>query len=188
MIAPRFIQNWSDQQLTDEYRITGDLEVLAVLYQRYTSLIYGTCLKYLKDPVESQDAVMNIFEQLIGSLQRHHVQQFKSWLYTVVRNYCLMHIRNQQSQNFNNRYKTFMESGVAVHLEEDNNLEFNLAKMGKCLETLKAEQKWCVELFYLDQKCYKDIVQLTGFEEQKVKSYIQNGKRNLKNCMQQYEE
>jgi RNA polymerase sigma-70 factor (ECF subfamily) len=57
----------------------------------------------------------------------------------------------------------------------------------KCIETLGDEQKQCVKLFYLQEKCYKEITESTGFDMNKVKSYIQNGKRNLKICMEKNE-
>ena len=79
-----------------------------------------------------------------------------------------------------------MENETLVHLEEEPELESNLSKLENCIGTLAKEQKQCVTLFFLEQKCYKEIVSLTGYDDSKVKSYIQNGKRNLKICMEEH--
>jgi len=169
--------------LADFYR-TGDLEVLGRLYEPYMYLIYGVCLKYLKDPVRSEDAVMQIFEELIKKLRLHRVDNFKGWLYTVARNHCLMELRKTDKNQTVSLEETFVENTQNLHLDDSEDLqEKNLSQMESCLEQLKDEQRTCVKLFYLEQKCYKDIVDKTGFTMKQVKSNIQNGRRNLKICM-----
>src|SRR5690606_24547652 len=81
-----------------EFYETGDLEVLGKLYEPYMFLIFGLCLKYLKDTSKSEDAVMQIFESLIKKLRIHRVENFKAWLYTVARNHCLMQLRVEGKQ------------------------------------------------------------------------------------------
>ncbi len=174
----------SDTTLLDRYRQSNDLTLLGVLYQRYMTLVYGVCLKYLKDREESRDAVMQIFEKLIGSLKAHEVTHFKSWIYVTARNHCLMKLRAEKGKKSIEISETLMETDSLIHLDDEPELEVNLSKLEKCIETLVAEQKQCVALFYLQQRCYKDIVELTGHDDKKVKSYIQNGKRNLKICME----
>ncbi len=174
----------ADVELVVQYKRSGDLALIGVLYDRYMSLVYGVCLKYLKDRDESKDAVMQIFEKLIVSLKEHEITHFKSWLYVSARNHCLMALRARKGRNFQQISPDFMENGVVLHLEDDPEMESNLTKLEKCIEHLSLEQKDCVKLFYIQQKCYKEIVQITGFDDNKVKSYIQNGKRNLKLCME----
>jgi RNA polymerase sigma factor (sigma-70 family) len=173
-----------DQLLLTEYRKTGSLEVLGQLYGRYMHLVYGLCLKYLKDEEESKDAVMQIFEQLISKLKIHEVSNFKSWLYTLARNYCLMELRSSARHETVPIEENFMEKDAFVHLDIDDTRERKLTVMEKCIEKLPAEQKDTINLFYLEQKCYKDIADITGYDLNKVKSYIQNGKRNLKICIE----
>jgi RNA polymerase sigma factor (sigma-70 family) len=177
-------KNMTDAELTSLYKRTGDLKVLGELYSRYTSMVFGVCLKYLKDRETSRDAVMQIFEKLIQGLQEHAVEHFKSWLYVTARNYCLMQIRAQKNRKFEEISPFLMESGGQAHLDEEPELESNLNKLEGCIERLVNEQKHCVQLFYLQQKCYKEITVLTGFDLNSVKSFIQNGKRNLKICME----
>lgn len=174
-----------DSELIQRYKESGELTILGELYNRYMALVYGVCLKYLKDREESRDAVMQIFEKLITSLREHDVEYFKSWLYVTSRNHCLMQLRARKGKNFEEISLHLMESDASTHLEEEPEMESNLSKLEHCIEQLVAEQKHCVTLFYMQQKCYKEIVQLTGFDDNKVKSYIQNGKRNLKICMEQ---
>lgn len=176
-----------DKELVNLFRTSGNMEVLAVLFQRYMELLYGVCLKYLKQPEASKDAVMQIFEELVQKLPRHEVDNFKSWLYTLAKNYCLMQLRTPKN------LKTTEFKPESMQLEEDVHLngvmlkEENLQKMERCLQTLSNEQKVAVELFYLQNKCYKEIAEATGIEWNKVRSFIQNGRRNLKICMEKSE-
>ena len=147
-------------------------------------LVFGLCLKYLKNEEKSKDAVMQIFEQLITKLKIHEVSNFKSWLYTLARNYCLMEIRSSGKHEFVSMEDNFMEKDAFVHLDIDNMREHKLSIMEQCMEKLPPEQKETINLFYLEQKCYKDVAELTGYDLNKVKSYIQNGKRNLKICIE----
>ncbi|MFC6103689.1 RNA polymerase sigma factor [Olivibacter domesticus] len=176
----------SEADLLIQYKSTGDLNLLGTLYEPYMPLIYGLCLRYLKEESKSEDAVMQIFEQLIKKLRIHEVSNFKSWLYSFARNYCLMELRaSGKNITISIDENTFMENELTEHQSfEHDMLETKLSSMEKCLEHLNNEQKKCIKLFYLDQKCYKDICEITGYDISKVKSYIQNGKRNLKICME----
>lgn len=169
--------------LENFYR-TGDLEILGKLYEPYMYLIYGLCLKYLKDPVKSEDAVMQIFEKLIKKLRVHRVENFKGWLYSVARNHCLMELRKTDKNQIISLEETFVENTEYLHLDDSEGLqEKNLSRMEACIEHLNKDQKTCIKMFYLEEKCYKDIVEETGFTMKQVKSNIQNGRRNLKICM-----
>lgn len=175
----------TERELLQQYRASGELDVLGKLYAPYMSLLYGVCFKYLNDADRSQDAVMQIFEELIDKLRIHQVDNFKSWLYTFSRNYCLMQLRKD---------KRVQQVDIEDHLAESEHLldnssdqlwdEAHFEKLETCMLSLNPEQERCVRLFYLEQKCYKDIVEETGYDMNKVKSYIQNGKRNLKICME----
>lgn len=175
--------NSTDTELIVLYKQTNDMRVLSDLYQRYMELVYGVCLKYFKDAEQSKDAVMNIFEELVEKLKQHEVSNFKSWLHTLTRNHCLMQLRtprNLKTTEFNQEY---MQSAETVHLNGMLEKEEQFVKLEKCIQSLSEEQKKTVELFYLQQKCYDEIAEITGYEWNKVRSYIQNGRRNLKNCM-----
>ncbi|WP_129716937.1 RNA polymerase sigma factor [Pedobacter sp. SYP-B3415] len=185
----KFIRNQDnrkreDAELVAEYKRSGDLEVLGTLYGRYMHLVYGVCFNYLKDEDKSKDAVMQIFEELVKKLRIHEVQNFKSWLHVLTRNHCLMAIRAAGRQNTVSIEETFVENTEIVHLDIDSTREEKLSVMEKCMQTLPEEQRISVDLFYLQEKCYKEVSDLTGYEMSKVKSYIQNGKRNLKICIE----
>lgn len=174
----------SDRELVMLYKQTSDMQVLAELYQRYMDLLYGVCVKYLKDPETAKDAVMQIFEELVSKLHKHEVDNFKSWLYTLAKNHCLMQLRTPRNLKTTEFKADIMQSEEEVHLNGVLTREENLDKMENCLQTLPAEQKVCVEKFYLQNKCYKEIAEETGMDWNKVRSYIQNGRRNLKICME----
>jgi RNA polymerase sigma factor (sigma-70 family) len=179
----------SDQELVALYKETGDYNCVAVLFQRYTHLVLGTCMKYLKDEDDSQDASMQIFEKLLKDLKKHEIQQFKGWLHMVCKNFCLMQLRSGASKlkhrkEMQKDLGTLMESGNEVHLTFENTKELQLTYMEECMKGLNQEQRLCVELFYLQEKSYNEVAEMTSFSMNNVKSYIQNGKRNLKICIE----
>ncbi len=174
----------TDSELLAVYRSADDIGALGDLYARYTSLVYGVCVKYLKDREESRDAVMQIFEKLVTTLREHDVEHFRSWLYVTARNHCLMQLRTRKGRYFEEISADLMENEVSWHPDDGPELEANLSKLEDCIRQLAPEQQTCVSLFYLQQKCYKEIVTATGYDDNKVKSYIQNGKRNLRICME----
>ena len=178
------IKDQDDATLIAQYKRTGSLEVLGALYNRYMHLVYGVCLNYFKDEEASKDAVMQIFEELVLKLKIHEVQNFKSWLHVLTRNHCLMVLRKMAKNNTVSIEDVFVENGEFVHLDIEDTKEKQLTVMEKCMETLPQEQRISVDLFYLQEKCYKEVAEITGFEMLKVKSYIQNGKRNLKICIE----
>ncbi len=175
----------SDSELISLYKKTNDLSVIGALYTRYTALVYGVCVKYLKDRDDAKDASMQVFERLIETLKGHEVENFKSWLYVSVRNHCLMQIRSKKGKFKEEIDALDMENQFLLHPEEENELADNLEKLEACIKQLMEGQQECVRLFYLDEKCYKDISIVTGFDLNQVKSFIQNGKRNLKICMEE---
>lgn len=177
----------SDAELVAAYRASGDLTILAGLYQRYMDLLYPVCLKYLGEAETAKDAVMNIFEELAQKLLKYEVDNFRSWLYTLAKNHCLMQLRSTRRIKTSEFDPDHMQTGEEVHLNGVFEKEQQLDKLSKCLETLSPEQKTAVELFYLQRKCYKEIEAMTGLEWNKVRSYIQNGRRNLKICMDRQE-
>jgi len=166
------------------YQQSGDLQVLASLYQRYMELVYGVCLKYLQDTEPAKDAVMQVFEELVQKLKKHEVDNFKSWLYTLAKNYCLMQLRSQKNKKTVSISPELMQNDEELHLNGALQKEAEFKKLERCLQTLSTEQKKSVELFYLQNKCYKEIAEETGIEWNKVRSFIQNGRRNLKICME----
>jgi len=173
----------SDKELVALYKETDDMSVLGELYQRYMELVYGVCLKYFKEPEAAKDSVMQIFEELVVKLKKHEVDNFRGWLHQVAKNYCLMQLRtprNLKTVEFNTE---FVQSETELHLNGVFEKEETLQKMEDCLETLNAEQRQTIKLFYLEGKCYNEITELTGQEWNQVRSLIQNGRRNLKNCM-----
>ena len=177
----------TDKELVQVYKHSGDLKQLGELYQRYMDLVYGVCLKYLKDPDKSKDSVMQIFEELVFKLKKHEVENFKSWLYQLAKNHSLMQLRTPKNLKTVELPDSLMYSEENVHLNGVLEKEENFKKLEYCLGTLSEEQRRVVQLFYLEGKCYNEIVELTGMEWNQVRSLIQNGRRNLKICMESRE-
>lgn len=167
-----------------EYRRNGDVALLGALYEPYMDMVFGICFKYLREEEECKDAVMQIFEKLVSDLRQHEVANFKSWLHSVARNHCLMKLRVSRVAIGQGSQDDQIQELEAVSNDEIFTLDGQLDVLDGCLQKLVDEQRISIELFYLQNKCYRDIAGETGFEIGKVKSYIQNGKRNLKICME----
>ena len=174
----------SDKELVALYKESGDMAVLGELYQRYMELVYGVCLKYYKDAETAKDSVMQIFEELVPKLRKHEVENFKPWLHQVAKNHCLMQLRTPKNIKTVEFKYELVQSEDNVHLNGVLEKEENFKKLEYCLGTLTNEQREAVKLFYLDGKCYNEIVEITGQEWNQVRSFIQNGRRNLKMCME----
>lgn len=187
--SPEEIQ--AELHLIARYKETSDLSILGDLYKNYMTLVYGVCLKYFKNKDESEDGVMQIFEALVEKLKTHEVNNFKSWLYVLTKNHCLMHLRSQKTklQKINADINDpIMENSLMMHHTDGVSVEDSLVKLESCIEELQNEQKICVQLFYLEKRSYKEITETTDFDLKKVKSHIQNGKRNLKTCIERKSE
>ena len=174
------IKQFPDTELLIQYKKSKNNKYIGILFERYGHLVYGVCLKYLKNVEESQDATSVIFEKVMVDLLRMEVKNFKSWLYRVSINHCLMQLRKKKPEGTENIYE------LEYKLEDKNNSEYlfikesHLRNLEEAIKKLKNEQQQCIDLFYLKEKTYDEVANLTGYETKKVKSYIQNGKRNLK--------
>ena len=180
-MKPDKYQHIPDQELLDHFYKDHDNEWLGILLQRYTLLLLGVCMKYLKNEDEAKDSVQQIFLKVIQELHKYKVEYFKSWLYMVAKNHCLMKLRDRQGKISTGISERFMatpseESDKQALLENDHALDLVEA----ALSELNEEQQRCVTLFYLRKKSYQEISEITGYTLLQVKSYIQNGKRNLK--------
>lgn len=147
--------------------------------------LYAVCLKYLKEPETAKDAVMAIFEELIVKLKIHEVSYFRGWVYTVAKNHCLMQLRSQKHMPVEG-IPDFMQLEDNLHPDGVFEKETHLNQLTKCIETLSSDQRQTVQLFYLQEKSYKEIAELTHSEWNTVRSLIQNARRNLKNCMENH--
>jgi RNA polymerase sigma factor (sigma-70 family) len=182
---PAHLNELSDLDLVSRYKETGDNSFVGVLFQRYTRLAFAVSIKYLRDEDESKDAVMQVFEKLLTDLKKHEVTNFKSWLHSVVKNHCLMYLRSRQSrmmrqEEMKKDMRDVMESTYDLHLVKGDEKEIQLNMLETGIGQLNEGQKLCIEMFYLQEKCYQEIADETGLSLNQVKSHIQNGKRNLK--------
>ncbi|MCH8317627.1 MAG: sigma-70 family RNA polymerase sigma factor [Bacteroidetes bacterium] len=179
----------SDSELIEKYRDSHDNSYIGELFQRHSHLVFGVCMKYLKDEAVSQDAVMQVFEKLLTDLLKHEVTNFKSWLHSVAKNHCLMQMRKERVElSKNEEYKIIesddMEITSYLHLNNEHHFpaedkEQQVTNLHAAIGQLSKQQKICIEMFYLQEKCYKEIEVLTGYSFKQVKSFVQNGKRNL---------
>lgn len=175
---------YTDEELLGQYRDTGNTELFGKLYNRYIPLVYGLCLKYLQDEDKSQDAVMEIFENLLPKISGYEIKVFKTWLYSVTKNHCFHLLKDNKREIPVDFDSNLMESGdVMTLLSEDLDDEREDA-LNYCMAKLSEPQRISVTKFFYEDMSYADIVEVTGYDMKSVKSYIQNGKRNLKLCIE----
>lgn len=177
-------KEYSDEELLSLFKDTSKAEYFQQLYERYIPLIYGLCLKYLQNTEQSQDAVIDIFENLSQKIQGYEINIFKNWLYSVVKNHCFHILKENKREIIVNFDSQLMESEPILDLLSENTNEDKEDALNKCLEQLPEPQRISVEKFFYEDKSYAEIVDETGFHLKSVKSYIQNGKRNLKICIE----
>lgn len=170
----------SDEELCQQYLDKHKPQFIGLLFDRYYHLVLGLCLKYLKNETESKDAVLSIFEKLHKDLKTHEPRHFKSWLYMVSKNYCLNLLRKQKSKREKeSSYHYYREQGEDEAVNHQMK-EAEYENLAEALNELKEPQQSCIRLFFLEQKCYQEIAEHMNLSLKKVKSSIQNGKRNLK--------
>jgi len=181
-LRPNTPEHFTDEQLLAEYVRNGSARHLGQLYERYMPMVYGVCLKILKDPGKSEDAVMNIYEELTRKVKEHEIESFRGWLYVLARNHCLMEWRK------NNRRPTDLHDDMSRHDAVEAAFEVELpagnTPLEKCLGELPEQQRQSVQWFYYEEKSYKEIADLITEDVGRVRSYIQNGRRNLKICLE----
>jgi len=178
-MKPTRYDNIGDNELLERYHADNNQEWIGVLLQRYTLLLLGVCMKYLKDETEARDCVQQIFLKVLTEVPKYKIEYFKSWLYMVAKNHCLMRLREKGARGV----KELSEQHIAEEETDKQDLLLNEQTynlLEEAIEELSEEQKRCVNLFYLQKKSYQQITAQTGFSLMQVKSYIQNGKRNLK--------
>lgn len=187
MKEPRTIatpQSDSDAALLQRYGETGDLAVLGQLFNRHAEMVYYVCYRYMQDAEDSKDAVMHNFEELTVKVNKQEIREFGSWLYVLSRNHCLMRLRARKNKQHVSMDE-FVEFPAIAHQDADpEEKERQLSALEACVEKLPEKQKQSIALFFLQEKCYKEVATITGYGMKEVKSYIQNGKRNLKICME----
>ena len=173
----------TDDELLLQLVESRDIQYLGVLFKRFIPKVYGTCLKYLSNTEQAQDAVMDIYQTVQAKFFDQDIQNFSAWLYVVSRNHCLLQLRKHKTENFVNFDEALMENMQFEHLLDTEVDDEKIEALNFCMQTLGVEQKQSIQLFYYDEKSYADIVEFTGYALNKVKSYIQNAKRNLLLCV-----
>jgi RNA polymerase sigma factor (sigma-70 family) len=180
------IKQLSDEEIIALYKQEKNKACLEELFMRYTRFVIAVSMKYVKQPVLAREIAMEVFEKAMNDLLRFEILNFKSWIYQVAKNACLMKLRSKKSKFIYIEDKKdalkIMESEVDLHHQfEEKEILYN--ELESAVNQLDEGQKKCIQLFYLQEKNYAEVARLTGYSLNEVKSYIQNGKRNLKNCL-----
>lgn len=179
------VNTFSDLEIVEKFRQTKDLSWVGIVFQRYSKFVFLIAMKYIKDVDYAKDIEMQVFEKMMNDLHNHQILNFKAWIYTVTKNQALLFLRKAKSQDEKNSklkkdLKIDMENPIFDHPILENEIVSKEIVVRNALNELNEDQKYCIELFYFEEKSYKEIEEITGLTPMKVKSYIQNGKRNLK--------
>lgn len=184
MFLKRKLSKLEDDELLRCYAESGLTDYFGELYNRYIPLLYGVCLKYLQDADRAQDAVMEIFEELLPRISSYEINVFRTWIYSVARNHCLQLLRKENKEIPIDFGINVMESDDVLHLfNDDDNSEEQLQALKHCMEQLPEPQRISITQFFLEELSYADVAEKSGYSLKGVKSYIQNGRRNLSNCI-----
>ena len=185
MFRKKDISTLSDEDLLEQYRSSGHSEYFGTLYNRYIPLLYGLCLKYLQHADMAQDATMQLFEDLLPKVCQYDIQVFRTWIYSVAKNHCLQLLRKNNKEITVDFSVSIMESDEVLHLlDEGGGDEERMHALNHCIEKLPEPQRLCIVHFFMNEMSYADVAEQTNYQVKSVKSYIQNGKRNLKNCIE----
>jgi RNA polymerase sigma-70 factor (ECF subfamily) len=175
----------SDEDLLNRYNDSGDATYFGILYNRYIPLLYGVCLKYLADAGKAQDAVMQVFENIFPKILQYDIRTFRTWIYSVAKNHCLQILGKEANETFVDFNSEIMESDEILNLlDEEDADEKRKAILRQCIGKLPGGQRIAILRFFMEEMSYRDIVDSEGYTINQVKSYIQNGKRNLKICIE----
>lgn len=185
MFRKKDISTLTDEELLQQYKVSEQSDYFGELYNRYIPLLYGICLKYLNNTDKAQDAVMQLFENLLPKVSNYEIVLFRTWIYSVAKNHCLEIIRKESKEIVVDFEASLMESDPIVHLfsDEEEGGE-KLEALKHCMQKLSDQQRVSITGFFIEELSYADIAEQTGYTLSRVKSYIQNGKRNLKACIE----
>lgn len=177
-------QRLSDSELIDRYRFSHDNAYIGELFQRYSHMLFGVCLKYTRNEERAKDTVMDVFEKVLKELKRHPVENFRTWVYSVAKNQCLMDLRTEKRvdarhEEYAHLNKEIVEFDLPQHLSSESDTETD-RKLDEAIAELKDGQRQCIRMFYFEKRSYEEIEAATGYSYKEVKSFLQNGKRNLK--------
>ena len=165
----------SDEELISSYTLTRDSHIIGILFERYCHLVFAVSMKFLKNEDDCKDAVIQIFEKLPKDLLNYNIHNFSSWLHSVTKNYCFRFLSKKKNSTFN------VDNIPNIIDEDDDSFEkVYLPFLGDAINKLNKEQQICIELFYIQNLSYQEVSKKTKFSMNEVKSFIQNGKRNLK--------
>ena len=170
-------QGFEDNHLAEEYRLYPSNAIISEIYHRFGHLMFGTCLNYLKNAQDAEDCVMEIFAGLPEKLAKFKISHLKSWLFMTTKNACLMRLRKKKILT------SSLEEELTEVIQDDQErrtLEVKLEVLEAAIAELTREQQLTINLFYLEKKSYQEISDTLKLPLKKVKSAIQNGKRNLK--------
>jgi RNA polymerase sigma-70 factor (ECF subfamily) len=189
-LSSNWLNSCSDAELVSGFLQNRNNEWLGELFGRYIHLVFGVCIKYLKDRGKAEDMVILIYEKIQNEIDRHEIRNFKSWLYVVTKNLCLMELRKAENKAIHfvpdeKIMDYYMENAPELH-PLDNEEKISDKALDGCIEKLKLEQKECIKQFYFENRCYREIADLLNIEEKEVKSRLQNAKRNLKICLEKF--
>ena len=175
------LKEQTDEALIAEHKLGHP--GISELYARYKNLVFGSCLKYFKNRTDADDAVSDIFELIDKKLKTHEVANFKSWLYTVTRNHCIEVLRKRNRHRDKISAAESMYSETVFHPDDVVDEEL-MGALKKCIEALPEKQRMTIDLFYYQKVTYKEIAIKMGHSWDQVRSFMQNGRRNLKNCLE----
>lgn len=176
----------SDELVIEKYLGSQDTNYFNILYDRYSNKVFAKCISMLKNDVEAEDAVQDIFMKVLLSLSKFKQNSlFSTWLFSITYNFCIDKIRKR-----NKRRKLEVEvedisnlEGVEDDTPDQDILETNVLQMKQVLEQLKVADKAVLLMKYQDDL---SIIEMTEILDSSVSATKMKIKRAKERFRRQY--
>jgi RNA polymerase sigma-70 factor (ECF subfamily) len=182
LLANGISANSSDEEIVAEYLSTQNVAYFDVLYRRYSTKIFGKCISLLKNEMQAQDAMQDIFMKILLNLSKFSGKsKFSTWIYSITYNFCIDLIRKKKKD------KSILVDDISrVHDTPDDDiedrflLETSVNRLKVVLEKIPIDDKSVLMMKYQDDMSIREIGEVLDKSESAIKMKIKRAKQKFK--------
>jgi RNA polymerase sigma-70 factor, ECF subfamily len=169
----------------------GEKKAFEAVYNEFFGVLYHLCLHYLHDEKVSEELVQDTFMKLWEIRETLNDQiNIRNFLYTITKNNCLNHLRNQKislkhqenikylEMQFN--YEALEKLGNYIQFEELR------GKIDEAISNLPAEVIETFKLSRFEELSYREIAEQQGISIKTVEARISKALRILRIDLKDY--
>ena len=175
-------KSMTDEEAIEAYLATQNANYFNILYDRYTSKVFGKCYSLLKSEAQAQDAAQEIFVKVLLNLSKFSGKsKFSTWLYSITYNFCIDVIRKNK-KNIGVLVDDINAYGEEIidDIEDSEIMETNVIRLKAVLNEIPAGDKAILLMKYQDEFSIKDICGILNKSESAVKMKIKRAKEKFK--------